>query len=171
MTKKEKQPRDANGKFAKSPCIALHGNNGSTAFFTSVKELEKFKENVIFIEPSKTPQKNPDCEPATKGYVKCLMRKTREHTHNCQWDGSPTFLLMFAGWFGSVILGASCISIDKGMQNIGNQYFVPVVLFTILITCLFYEFMKLEIVEINRSLPSDLKRYTPPTCEKKDECE
>lgn len=26
-------------------------------------------------------EENPDTEPATKGYVKCLLRKTREHTH------------------------------------------------------------------------------------------
>ena len=63
MTKKEttKQPRDGNGKFAKM--IKIEDKFGNAAYFTP-EEMAGFKA---------TPQKNPDCEPATKGYVKSLI--------------------------------------------------------------------------------------------------
>ena len=149
MTKKNKQPRDGNGKFVskKKKLNALYDKAGNVAFFTD-EELAGFS------KPN-----NPDCEPATRGYVKCLIRKTRGHTHDCEWDGSPTLFLMSTGWIVSSILGALCFSIDKETQNIGNQYFVPVVLFTILITCMFFEFMKLEVVKTDQYLPSDLQIF------------
>jgi hypothetical protein len=37
-------------------------------------------------------EENPDHEPATKGYVKCLLRKTRDHTHY----GFPVFTIVFS---------------------------------------------------------------------------
>jgi hypothetical protein len=169
MTKKKEQPRDGNGKFIKKPCIALHDKGGSTAFFTSVEEMEKFTKNNGIAVASKS-EKNPDCEPATKGYVKSLIGKTRDHdhTHISTWDGTPTLLAMFSGCLGSTLLGASCISVSETARNLGNQYFVPVLLFTIVMFCVFYEFRNFEIEEIKTPLPSELQKYTPP---RKDECE
>jgi hypothetical protein len=173
MTKKDKQPRDETGKFVKqTPMVALHSKDGSTAYFSSVEEMERFTKanNVVFKE--KEPDiKNPDCEPATKGYVKCLMRKTRNHTHYGRWDGNFTTLAMCGGWFSSLLFGACCFSIDKALQNIGNQYFIPVLLFSIAMTCMYCEFMKLEYTNVEGLTPPELKKYTPPTCEKKDECD
>ena len=159
MTKNEttKQPRDDNGKFAKM--IKVEDKYGNVAYFTP-EEMRGFK-----VTP-----KNPDCEPATKGYVKSLIGKTRDHdhTHISTWDGTPTLLAMFGGCLGSTLLGASCISVSETARNLGNQYFVPVLLFTIVMFCVFYEFRNIEIEEIKTPLPSELQKYTPPH---KDECE
>ncbi|MFA5247917.1 MAG: hypothetical protein WCX79_00590 [Candidatus Paceibacterota bacterium] len=196
MTKKEKQPRDGMGKFVKqTPMIALHSKDGSTAYFSSVEEMEKFtktsnlkfKERIdnnkpialygengnvaYFTKEELAGFKNPDCEPATKGFVKCLMRKTRNHTHIIRWEGTPISLSLLGGCIASIILGAGCLSVNETARNIGNQYFVPVFLFTIVVTCIFCEFMNFEVEEIKECVPPELQKYTPPTCEKKDECD
>ena len=158
MTKNEttKQPRDDNGKFAKM--IRVEDKYGNVAYFTP-EEMRGFK-----VTP-----KNPDCEPATKGYVKELIRKTRNHTHHIyRWNGTPTILAMFAGWFFSVGFGACCFSTSDTLKNAGNQYFIPVLLFTIVITCVFCEFMDFDVEGIEEPLPSELQKCTPPH---KDECE
>jgi hypothetical protein len=60
-------------------------------------------------------QENPDCEVATKGYVKCLMRKMIKHD-NYQYyynkeggsQGIPSMLggiLAFFGWASAMITG------------------------------------------------------------------
>ena len=157
MTKKEttKQPRDGNGKFAKM--IKVEDKYGNIAYFTP-NEMHGFK----------VPKKNPDCDPATKGYVKELMRKTREHTHRGKWNGTPTLLAMLGGLLFSAVFGACYFSTSDTAKNVGNPYFIPVLLFTIVISCVFYEFMNLEVEEIKEPLPSELQKYTPP---RKDECE
>lgn len=158
MSKKEttKQPRDGNGKFAKM--IKVEDKFGNAAYFTP-EEMAGFKA---------TPRKNPDCEPATKGYVKELIRKTRNHTHISRWEASPTIIALFGGCFFSVVFGACCFSTSDTLKNAGNQYFIPVLLFTIVITCVFYEFMDFNVEEIKEPLPSELQKYTPP---RKDGCE
>lgn len=44
---------------------------------------------------------NSDCEPASKGYVKCLLRKTRDHTHR----GFPLYTIMFSGAIFAIGVG------------------------------------------------------------------
>ena len=173
MTKKKetKQPRDNNGKFTKIPCIALHGKDGSTAFFTSVGEMEKFTSGEgIKVKPhNQDAPKNPDCDPATKGYVKCLLRKTREHTHVLRFSGLPSGLGLIMG------VGLSCVCIMDRFSNTHgtffNQYAGLIFTFTAIMGCMFYEFINLKSEEVETPLPTELKRYTPPTCEKKEECE
>jgi hypothetical protein len=171
MTKKEttKQPRDGNGKFMKIPMIALHSKDGSTAYFTSAEDMEKFTKNnnIAFKEKDEIP-KNPDCEPATKGYVKSLIRKTREHTHHSRCDGSITVITLCGGWLITFILGVFIMSGSSSAQELGNKWFIPFFLFSIAMTCTFCEFSALEVEEIKESTPTELYRYTPP---RRDECE
>jgi hypothetical protein len=154
MTKKEtiKQPRDGNGKFAKM--IKVEDKWGNVAYFT-LEEIAGFKS---------TPLKNPDCEPATKRYVKSLIRKTRDHTHILKYDGHPTVVCIIGGWLFTIMLGICCI---KNI-NIGLQYFIPVFLFTIAMTCIFYEFSAIEVEEIKGFIPTELYTYNTP---RRDECE
>ena len=154
MTKKDKQPRDGNGKFASSKPIALYDTNGNVAYFTK-EELAGLK--------------NPDCEPATKEYVKCLMRKTREHTHTIYWNGVPTGLGALCGWF--LLMFCLMDKITSDGHLFANQYAGLILVFTIIMSCVFYEFTTLRSEGIENFLPSDLKKYTPPACEKKEECE
>ena len=81
------QPRDGNGKFAKM--IRVEDKYGNSAYFTP-EELEGFGK--------KKEEKNPDCEPATKGYVKCLLRKTWNHTHEPYGDCRLLEASTIFGW-------------------------------------------------------------------------
>ena len=158
MTKKKEQPRDGNGKFAKKPMIGLHSKDGSIAFFTSVEEMEKFaKNNNITFKERSVSTKNPDCEPATKGYVKGLIRNTRGHEHEISCDGSSTVICMIFGWVITIILGI-CHS----------EFFVPFLLFSVVITCIVYELMKLECKNnVYGHVPYALQKHT---LLHKDEC-
>jgi hypothetical protein len=157
MTKQHKdQPRDGNGKFAKM--IRVEDKYGNVAYFTP-EEMRGFK-----VTP-----KNPDCETATRGYVKDLMRKTRNHTHVSTFEGTPTIIATICGWFFSIVLGVCYFSTsDTVVKNVANQYFVPVLLFTIVISCVLYDLVNPDMGEIKEPLPSELQKYTPP---RKDECE
>lgn len=152
---KNKQPRDNNGKFTK--IIKVTDKFGNNAYFTP-EEMAGFKA---------TP-KNPDCEPATKGYVKDLMRKTREHTHITTGDGSPIIMLVIFGWLFTTAFGISALSENIEACEIGNKYFVPFLLFSIAVSCILYEIIKIESKEIREPTPRELYRYTPP---RSDECE
>jgi len=158
MTKKEttKQPRDESGKFAKM--IKVEDKYGNVAYFTP-EEMAGFK----VASP-----KNPDCEPATKGYVKSLIRKTRDHTHRGEWDGLLTTMALCGGWLITFILGAFIMSGSSSVQELGNKWFIPFFLFSIAISCMFVEFMNLYYKEIEEATPKELQKYTPP---RKDECE
>ena len=153
MTKKKEQPRDGNGKFAKKPMIALRGKNDTILYFESREDMERFaKNNGILLK-----QNNPDCEPATKGYVKGLIRNTRGHGHILSWDGSPTVICMFFGWMFTIILGLY-----------HSEFFVPVLLFSVVITCVFYELMQLECkYNVDGHVPYALQKHT---LLRKDEC-
>ncbi len=152
---KNKQPRDNNGKFTKM--IKVTDKFGNNAYFTP-DEMAGFK-----VTP-----KNPDCDPATKGYVKDLMRKTREHTHITTGDGSPIITLVIFGWLFTTAFGISALSKNIEACEIGNKYFVPFLLFSIAVSCILYEIMKIESKEIREPTPRELYRYIPP---RKDECE
>lgn len=174
MSKKEttKQSRDGNGKFAKTPTFVLNGKNGRPAFlFESLDDLKTFvKQHGLDCGEEKVkPTKNPDCEPATRGYVKSLIWTTRRHTHVSCWEGTPTAIAMLCGCGFSMVLGmCSLVSISDAAKNVGDRYFVPVLLFTIVICCMFCEFENLKVEEIKESTPTELQKYTPP---RKDECE
>lgn len=154
---KNKQPRDGNGKFTKT--IKVTDKYGNAAYFTP-EEMRGFK----------LPEKNPDCEPATKGYVKSLLRKTRDHTHRSETDGLPIMLSTIGGWFFTVICGACIVSNNGISREFGDKYFVPFLLFSIALTIIFYELGKIDICEVkeNYNVPIELQKYTPPH---RDECE
>jgi len=49
--------------------------------------------------PAPETPKNPDCEPATKAYVKCLLRKVLPHSHKQDIKFSMSGIGAFAMWF------------------------------------------------------------------------
>jgi len=156
MTKHNKdQPRDGNGKFAKM--IKVTDKYGNAAYFTS-EEIRGFK----------LPEKNPDCEPATKGYVKSLIGKTREHTHRSEGCGIFTGVFAFFGWITTFILYLCYYSTDITARGWGDKFFMPFLLFSITMTILLYEISKIEVCGVREYIPSELQKYTPP---RRDECE
>ena len=166
---KNKQPRDGNGKFTKTPMFSLHSKDGSVAYFTSVEEMNKFsKANGLgkpVIKESKK-VKNPDCEPATKGYVKDLIRNTREHTHKSTISGFAMVVGLTLGWGATFITGIECL---KNLSEHGMLWLGMFSLFSIAITIAFIEFWNFDVSSIKEYVtPKELQKYTPL---RKDECE
>jgi len=177
MAKKEttKQPRAENEKFAKTPTFVLNGKNGRPAFlFESLGDLKTFaKQHDLDCGEEKAvkPPKNPDCEPATKGYVKSLIRKTIDHTHI--FVAEPFFTV-----FGTV--GGLLATIVFAMGFGTTQYFIawgwyppvgPSIAFTLTCFVVFLDSFESAVGRITDPIPTELQKYTPPACEKKDECE
>ena len=103
---------------------------------------------------------NPDCEPATKGYVKCLIRKTRDHTHGHDICWGATFLGMVGGFafFLFVLL--------SGNKEAADTMLFPDLFFTL--ACALAT-LDLHITNntnttygIEESEPEILKKYIPP---------
>lgn len=156
MTKHNKdQPRDGNGKFAKM--IKVEDKFGNAAYFTP-DEMRGFKLS----------EKNPDCEPATKGYVKSLLRKTREHTHH--YANFPFFSLLgtIGGFF---ITFAFAMGLGTTTSFVAWGWYPPVgpsIAFTLSCLVLFLNNFDAVIGGVYKPYPDELQKYTPP---RKDECE
>jgi hypothetical protein len=117
---------------------------------------------------------NPDCEPATKGFVKCLMRKyDGKHTHEQTSGGFALFLL--SGMFVAAWL--ALVTIRPGV--IDPVYIWMAGLFAVVTAVAAYE---LESVGGYRTAPPTgmferdpkyLQAYEAPKveCEPKKECE
>jgi len=155
---KNKQPRDNNGKFTKM--IKVTDKFGNNAYFTP-DEMAGFKA---------TPPKNPDCDPATKGYVKDLIRNTREHTH--RFDNFPFFSLL-----GALCGTAATFAFAMGMGTTpgfvawgGYPPVGPSIAFTLACFVFFLGAfdMSVEGIRWSECNPEELQKYTPP---RKDGCE
>jgi hypothetical protein len=76
--------------------------------------------------------KNPDEEVATKGYVKCLIRKTRDHTHR------NNVTIGYTGWLtacGFLIIALSTImSCGTGRPTLSGEVWVTLLASTLICT-------------------------------------
>lgn len=118
---------------------------------------------------------NPDCEPATRGYVKCLMRKMigAEHTHNVvgskQTENIKVALLFmatasFCGWLFGV-----------KMAGVANLEAIFASIFWMSIT-LYLACAITGPVDVNRGrafeyIPDCIQLNIDPPCEPKRGCE
>jgi hypothetical protein len=171
---KHKQPRDENGKFVKqTPMIALHGKNGSTAYFSSIEEMEDFAKETK-IEFKKKEEKNPDCEPATRKYVKCLLRKYTQHKHEPCGFWLASIIGAVIGWlFTFAVYTVSAYPKDLYSTSVANTWLIPLFLFSVACTIFTYEIHYIATTNTTSDTTThpELDEYTPPTCEKKDECD
>ena len=121
-----------------------------------------------FAKKKKKPE-NPDCQPATKGYVKCVVRKAAEHKHKFGFDcGSIVIMVVLLS-----LAWVFCVSIHESnlawITGIGALMMVSV-------GACYDEDKKTETSTIDGRICTDyvypdyLKKYTPPVCEKKKEC-
>lgn len=109
---------------------------------------------------------NPDCEPATRGYVKCIARKL-DCTLNMGRQYGPSACLWF---LLSLIFGIGAVAV----WIIGSHDTIYAIIAAVccLIAChdgLLYCAVKSD----QRSNLGYMGKYTPPTpvCEKRKECE
>ena len=170
------QPRDGNGKFAKT--IKIVDKYGNSAYFTP-EELEGFGK--------KKEEKNPDCEPATKGYVKCQIRKLisvsgHSHGNHNELCGVLGLLSLFA-FIGSLVVSflfyfvppagvGSIYSLAQCQTAACYTFTFCAVMGVICGSCLISECK--DETEPNTIIDEDgtqseFQKYEPP-CEKKDDC-
>jgi len=157
-------------------CIDVPVKDEETITFKSLDELREYlkKENISLEEKPK----NPDCEPATKGYVKWIARKmTRSpnHVHKLQ-NWKPIFgilaacsagALVSAGLYGECITNAALASqapVFAGMFCTCSLIVLGGVVGT--------NFSTTE-TNISSSLliPDAIQKYESPKCDSKKECE
>jgi len=122
--------------------------------------------------PRKQPE-NPDCEVATRGYVKCVARKMTciKHTHETangdatEAIGIATMVLIFVSIIGWLLASKSETS---GMVTMFASIFWTS--FVIFLACACNASVSIDKAELSDYIPDYLKKYEPP-CEPKRGCE
>jgi hypothetical protein len=120
------------------------------------------------VTPKKKPVPvNPDCKPATRGFVKWMIRKTEGHNHKHGISSVFTFAYMICG----IILSLVLIS-ERIQKSTSDQWLAPVVLTTLLAFVIILDLVFTD--DSDTSYPQNrnkglLEKYQPPYNE--DECE
>ena len=111
-------------------------------------------------------KRNPDREPATKGYVKCLIRNTREHTHRYNDYPLLSSLGLGIGWMVAIIILVA--QSRSGLNSLG-----AVIAFALACTITFLDgIYKNDSTEGVREStnPKIIQKYNPPPCKQSDDC-
>jgi hypothetical protein len=166
--------------------VSLHQKDGTVNVFNSYQELKDWmgeQESIVESITGKHPedQTNPDCEPATKGFVKCIARTLLANTSHKHYGNfyslRESFVMVgLAGVFG---FGLFTLFIDPStlamMKHVEFARCVVSVSSTVLISSLIL--LAASLLCINSASVGDanyigvIQKYKPPTCEKKKDCE
>jgi len=115
-------------------------------------------------------QENPDCEVASKGYVKCLMRKALGHHH---FQNVPFGVTAFAVIMGGLF--TMCLSIGEGYWvTLSPQWFAPMLMFTLACLVVMIDLMRGDAEHVCNNTVSSItaiQKHEEPPCEPKRECE
>ena len=110
--------------------------------------------------------KNLDRSPATKGFVKRLIRDTRDHNHNCYLSSPWSMIASMSGWFFTIIIG-SCVTSNP---SVFNQWFVPLLLFSIATSAISIDMNAIHVGNIVPfETPCALRKYEAPRDEDAEE--
>jgi len=120
-------------------------------------------------------QENPDCEVASKGYVKCLMRKMIDikHTHGttnaepAENIGIATMALSMVSILGW-LLTANISTLDNMETMFATMFLVSTVIFT---ACAFSASVSIDKAMMSDYIPDYLRKHEEPPCEPKRGCE
>ncbi len=111
--------------------------------------------------------KNPDCEPATKGYVKCIARKgicSSVHRHE-----ESNSLSMILGIFSTIMF---ILAMFAGYPSDHAKWGPVIIIFAIIgISCALSLILDNNTEYVRLASPDEIKEYEPPTCTEKNECE
>ena len=102
---------------------------------------------------------NPDCEQATKGYVKALIRSTRDHTHEQMVDLGVCGSTAAIGW--GATLGMWLLTLlSRGQYQLGNVFWFALTVATVC-SIMFLELNEIgcsNTQRVTQSVPLQLKR-------------
>lgn len=154
----------------KKAALSLHGENGETKVFGSFVELREFLlEQKIKIDALE----NPDCEPATKGYVKSIARKLVSHRHEQCGFGLWYFfatVIGFLAWICAMVVRTEPIA--AWAIGVGTLVSGACLAETIETSQYNTETSNIDAsADTDYGYPDYIKKYEPPNCEKKNECE
>ena len=113
----------------------------------------------------------PDCEPATKGFVKCIARKTSTHTHPIDCEELHAVIVLTNS---SVIL---CLGVILAYASGATG--AAIVIGGVTCLCIMFVYVindrrryeQTGGVEVCGSTYEAIQKYEPPKCEEKKECE
>lgn len=118
--------------------------------------------------------KNPDCEPATKGYVKCLIRRTAQHTHEMRGDCLFTLAFAILTWITTFTMYLCTFSINPDTVRVANQWMIPIFLVSVLSTTVVIDAFRTSDLHTCSNYDNTnykiVGKYKPPECTKHD-CE
>jgi len=120
-------------------------------------------------------KKNPDCEPATKGYVKCVARNMLDikHSHEISTKDNLNISLGALTMLSSVASAASYIIASVNNIHDIATLMAPIFWMSMIIfaACLLAtEHTDTKISSVSNCVPDYLKKYEPP-CEPKRGCD
>ena len=115
--------------------------------------------------------KNPDCEMASKGYVKCIARKLGEHTHD-------NFIIAMS-WAILALIAFAVMMFCYPAALVRNSISGPTIIITLFIIGVHQMGVSFASNLLSTSKSENvatikaIQKYTPPApvCEKKKECE
>ena len=136
---------------------------------------KKRDKNGKFAAKQKPPE-NPDCEPATKGYVKCLIRKTKDHNHPQDSKYFFTGVTAIIGWF-CVFLSIFPPTPPSLLSAVAVQNQSAMIAFSAACTVFCIDMIRMD--DETTGVNSDpigriyrlLKKYERPVCKDKEVCE
>jgi hypothetical protein len=157
------EPKRPVGRPRKIPVSAIVEKDGQQ--FIPLKDAER----ILGIKPEEEPVKNPDCEPATKAYVKCTLRKLLHKKYKIKHNDDAG-MLSFA-----VLCIGGIISLLVMMSHYSTTIYATI-LYSVTIGLLFniIEWMVhySSSIEIKSSEnPKEIERWEPPVCENKTGCD
>jgi hypothetical protein len=156
----------------KKPAVGLCDKDDNVKMFHSYEELKTWMdETENSIKEFTGAPKNPDREPATKGYVKCVARKLNTHKHETDRNQMITIQMGgFAILFLLSIGGAGLANSVFGASSNEFLFFVATV-FSSFVLILFCgtQITNPDTSDVNfdADIARAIQKYTPPTCEKK----
>ena len=155
------------GRPRKIPVSAIVEKDGQQ--FVSLEDAAK----LLGIKPEEEPVKNPDCEPATRGYVKCLLRKIHHHNH------AQDICFGLTGIFAIVMWGVTALTTDgwgTSPELLPFGWYAPTgycLLAAISLTCVAIDLIRSDFNTTIRfdPYPDEIEKWQPPTCERKKDCD
>jgi hypothetical protein len=158
------------GRPRKIPVSAIVEKDGRQ--FVSLEDAAK----LLGIKPEEEPTKNPDCEPATRGYVKCLLRKNLEHKHEQNTSGDLSIVVAAFGWVATTLAWSlSCLSnVSPSLLTVLDAWSVPLSLFSVAMTVVAFDMGYIGVsltTSVEGECPKEIQKWQLPTCEKKKDCE
>jgi hypothetical protein len=113
---------------------------------------------------AKKEEYNPDHDPATKGYVKCLLRKTRDHTHVQVRAGNWVDVCAIGGW---TTLALVYVLQHTGSAPFPAEWWAAIAMFSVACTAMAIDKCEDENENTGSPDPSEpkcIREYKAPSC-------